>query len=108
MLSAVKQSVHRMTSHLQVISSYLEMKDYNKALSRTKESIKEMHALEASLTGLANLGMTVPENGAVVVPHGSTVVSHEDVNVDVGSDEVRAVDQNEVRSGCGNDNPKTK
>jgi hypothetical protein len=108
MLRAVKQSVHRMTSHLQVISSYLEMKDYNKALGRTKESIKEMHALEASLTGLANLGMTVPENGAVVVPHGSTVVSHEDVNVDVGSDEVRAVDRNEVRSGCGNDNPKTK
>jgi hypothetical protein len=92
MLKAVKQSVHRMTSHLQVISSYLEMEDYTKALGRTKESIKEMHVLEASLTGLANLGMTVPENGAVVVPHGSTVVSHEDVNVDVGSDEVRAVD----------------
>ena len=52
--------------------------------------------------------MTVPENGAVVVPHGSTVVSYEDVNVDVGSDEVQAVDQNEVRSGCGDDNPKTK
>jgi hypothetical protein len=108
MLKAVKQSVRRMTSHLQVISSHLEMKDYDKALGRTKESIKEMHALEASLTGLANLGMTVPENGAVVVPHGSTVVSYEDVNVDVGSDEVQAVAQNEVRSGCGNDNPKTK
>jgi len=108
MLRAVKQSVHRMTSHLQVISSYLEMKDYVKALGRTKESLKEMHALEASLTGLANLGMTVPENGAVVVPHGSTVVSHEDVNVDVDCDEVRAVEQNEVRSGRGNDNPKTK
>jgi hypothetical protein len=108
MLEAVKQSVRRMTSHLQVISSYLEMKDYSKALGRTKESLKEMHALEESLTGLANLGMTVPENGAVVVPHGSTVVSYEDVNVDVGSDEVRAVDRNEVRSGRGNDNPKTK
>ena len=108
MLRAVKQSVHRMTSHLQVISSYLEMKDYDKALGRTKESIKEMHALEASLTGLANLGMTVPENGAVVVPHGSTVVSHEDVNVDVSSNEVRTVDKNEVRAGCGDDNPKTK
>jgi hypothetical protein len=108
MLGAVKRSVRRMTSHLQVISSYLEMKDYTKALGRTKESLKEMHALEASLTGLANLGMTVPENGAVVVPHGSTVVSYEDVNVDVGSDEVLAVDQTEVRSGRGNDNPKTK
>lgn len=108
MLTAVKQSVHRMTSHLQLISSYLEMMDYTKALGRTKETIKEMHALEASLSGLANVGMTVPENGAVVVPHGSTVVSHEDVNVDVDSKEVRAVDKNEIRAGCGNDNPKTK
>jgi hypothetical protein len=108
MLKAVKQSVHRMTSHLQLISSYLEMEDYAKALGRTKETIKEMHALEATLTGLANVGMTVPKNGAVVVPHGSTVVSHEDVNVDVDSDEVRAVEKNEVRVGYGNDNPKTK
>jgi hypothetical protein len=108
MLKAVKQSVHRMTSHLQLISSYLEMMDYTKALGRTKETIKEMHALEASLSGLANVGMTVPEHGAVVVPHGSTVVSHEDVNVDVDSEEVRAVAKNEIRAGYGNDNPKTK
>jgi hypothetical protein len=108
MLTAVKQSVHRMTSHLQLISSHLEMMDYAKALVRTKQTIKEMHALEASLTGLANVGMTVPANGAVVVPHGSTVLSHEDVNVDVDSDEVRAVEMNEVRVGYGNDNPKTK
>ena len=50
----------------------------------------------------------MPEDGAVVVPHGSTVVSHEDVNVDVDSDEVRSVDKNEVRAGHGHDNPKTK
>jgi hypothetical protein len=67
MLTAVKQSVHRMTSHLQLINSHLEMMDYTKALLRTKQTIKEMHALEANLTGLANAGMTVPENGAVVV-----------------------------------------
>src|ERR1700692_4332693 len=108
MLKAVKQSVHRMTSHLQLLSSYLEMEDYAKALGRTKQTIKEMHALEATLTGLANVGMTVPKNGAVVVPHGSTVVSHEDVNVDIDSDEVRSVDKNEVRAGYGDDNPKTK
>jgi len=57
---------------------------------------------------LANVGMTVPKDGAVVVPHGSTVVSHEDVNVDVNSDEVRSVDRSEVRAGHGDDNPKTK
>jgi|SRR5580700_9366546 hypothetical protein len=108
MLKTVKLSVRKMTSHLQLLSSYLEMTDYTKALAQTKETLREMHALESSLTGLANLGMTVPEDGAVVVPHGSTVVSYEDVNVDVEMDEVRAVDKNEVRAGCGNDNPKTK
>jgi hypothetical protein len=43
--------------------------------------------------------MTVPEDGAVVVPHGSRVVSHEDVNVDIDSNEVRSVDKDEVRDG---------
>jgi len=108
MLKAVRESVHRMTSHLQLISGYLEMEDYTRALEKTKETINELHALATSLTGLANVGMTVPKDGAVVVPHGSTVVSYEDVNVDVGSNEVRSVDKNEVRAGYGNDNPKTK
>ena len=108
MLKAVKESIHRMTSHLQLISGYLEMEDYTRALGKTKETIKELHALATSLTGLANVGMTVPKDGAVVVPHGSTVVSHEDVNVDVNSDEVRSVDRSEVRAGHGDDNPKTK
>jgi hypothetical protein len=52
--------------------------------------------------------MTVPEDGAVVVPHGSTVVSYEHVNVDIDSDEVRSVDKNAVLAGHGNDKPKTK
>jgi hypothetical protein len=108
MLKAVKDSVHRMTSHLQLISTYLEMEDYTRALGKTRETIHELHALATSLTGLANVGMTVPRDGAVVVPHGSTVVSYEDVNVDVDKDEVRAVDKNEVLAGHGNDNPRTK
>jgi hypothetical protein len=108
MLKAVKQSVHRMTSHLQLISGSLELEDYTKALRKTKETIKELHAPATSLTGLADGGMTVPENGAVVVPHGSRVVSYEDVNVDINSDEVQSVEKDEVRDGYGNDNPKTK
>ena len=108
MLKAVKEAVHRMAGHLQLISGYLEMEDYAKALGKTKETIKELHALAKSLTGLANLGMTVPTDGAVVVPHGSTVVSYEDVNVVVDSDEVRSVHKNEVLPGHGSDNPKTK
>jgi hypothetical protein len=108
MLKAVKESIHRMTNHLQLISGYLEMEDYTQALSKTRETIKELRGLAKSLTGLANLGMTVPKDGAVVVPHGSTVVSYEDVNVDVDSAEVRSVNKNEILPGHGGDNPKTK
>jgi hypothetical protein len=108
MLKAVKRSVNKMTSHLQLINSYLEVQDYSKALVKTKESIKELHALAISLAGLSNIGMTVPEDGAVVVPHGSTVVSHEDVNADVHSDEVQSIEKGEIRAGYGHEKPKTK
>jgi hypothetical protein len=108
MLKAVKESVHRITSHLQLISGHLEMEEYPNALGRTKDAIKELRALAKSLAGLANLGMTVPKDGAVVVPHGSTVVSYEDVTVDVDSDEVRSVDKDQVLPGHRSDNPKTK
>jgi hypothetical protein len=108
MLRSVKESVHRMTNDLQLISGYLEMEDYTKALAKTRETVKELHSLAENLTRMTNVGMTVPKEGAVVVPHGSTVVSYEDVNVDISSDEVRSVDKNEVRAGCGEDNPKTK
>jgi hypothetical protein len=45
MLKAVKESVHKMTSHLQLISGDLEMEDYTTALGKTGETIKELHAL---------------------------------------------------------------
>jgi len=108
MMKSVKESVRRMTSHLQLISGYLEIEDYTRALAKTRETVKELHKLAESLTGLASEGMTVPKEGAVVVPHGSTVVSYEDVNVDISSDEVRSVAKNEIRAGHGEDNPKTK
>ncbi len=108
MLKVLKESVHRMTSHLQLINGYLEMEDYPKALARTKDAIRELRGLAKSLAGLPNLGMTVPKDGAVVVPHGSTVVSYEDVTVDVESDEVRSVDKDQVLPGHSGDNPKTK
>jgi hypothetical protein len=63
MLKAVKRSVSKMTSHLQLITGYLEVHDYAKALVKTRESIKELHALATSLTVLSDLGMTVPEGG---------------------------------------------
>jgi hypothetical protein len=56
MLKAVKESVQRMTSYLQLISGYLEMEDYANALGKTRETIKELRALAKSLTGLNGPG----------------------------------------------------
>ena len=72
MLRTVKESVRRMTNQLQLISGYLELEDYSRALVKTRETMNELHALAESLTGLASARMTVPKDGAVVVPHGST------------------------------------
>jgi hypothetical protein len=83
MLKAVKQSVRGITSRLQLISTYLEMEDYTKEMEKIKETIQELHALATNLTGLANVATTAPQGGAVVAPHGSTVVSYEpDYGVD--------------------------
>ena len=62
MLKAVKVSVRKMTSHLQLINGYLEVHDYAEALVKTTEGIKELPALPTSLTGLSNIRMTVPND----------------------------------------------
>jgi hypothetical protein len=91
LLKAGKQLIHRMTSPLAGHERLLGNAGLHEGAGGTKETIEEMHALEASLTGLANL-----------VPHGSTVVTHEDMNVwEVDCNQVRAVDKNEVRAGKG-------
>jgi hypothetical protein len=107
-VQAVRQLLHRMTSHLQLINGSLELEDYTKALKKTKETLRELDALATSLMVLTDVGMTVPEDGAVAVPHGSRMVSYEDMNVDINSDEVPSVGKDEVHDGYGNDNPKTK
>jgi hypothetical protein len=86
----------------------LEPEDNVRVLRKTEETIKELHALAISLTGLANVGMTVPENGAVIVPHGSRVVSYEGVKVDIDIGQVRSVDRDEVCAGYATIIPRTK
>lgn len=102
----VKKTVHRLTDRLQAILGYLELSQYHKALSVTKETITELRLLAKQLTGMC---MTLPSVGSVVVvPHGTRVVSHEDVNVDVAPNEVRVVLDSDVRKGHGTANKKTK
>ena len=49
--------------------------------------------------GWRNWGMTVSKREAVMVPHGSTVVGYEDLNVDLDRRKQRSVDKEEIRSG---------
>ena len=66
----------------------------------TSGSIKQMHALgQESNGGWRNWGVTVSKREAVMVPHGSTVVGYEDLNVDLDRRKQRSVDKEEIRSG---------
>jgi hypothetical protein len=116
-----RESVHRMGDKLQAILSYLELEEHDKAIKVAKEVQGELHRQKAikaarevtvQLTHMKNVmdsHVKLPKHGSVVVvPHGTRVVSHEDVTEDVGADEVRVLDQSSVRVGHGTHNPKTK
>lgn len=49
---SAKESVRKMTSNLPKIRSCLKIEDCTRALGKMRETIKEMHALATSLTGL--------------------------------------------------------
>ena len=102
----LKQQVHRITNYLQEVLGYLEMSEYNKALNAVKKSIKELHGLAKQVSGLA-IG-TMPKGGVVVVPHGTRVVSSEDVTIDIPEDGVAIVSESDVRKGQGKHNPRSK
>ena len=65
MLKAVKESVHKLTSHLQLISGYLEMEDYTKALGKTDSAGADYFAspLWGDVQGDAPWGATADEYG---------------------------------------------
>ena len=115
------ESIHRMGDKLQAILGYLELDEHDKAIKIAREVQAELHrqkAVKAARETIVQLNhmstardapVRLPRKGSViVVPHGSRVVSHEDVNVDVGSDEVRVVEESSVRAGHGKHNPRTK
>jgi ribosome biogenesis protein Tsr3 len=119
---AHKETIHRLANKWQAMLAYLELDEHDKAIRAAKETVTELHRIKASraaketITQLnlmtdnkASSHVRLPKGGSVVVaPHGTRVVSHEDVTVDVDSDEVRVVDQSSVRTGHGTHNPKTK
>ncbi len=120
--SAKAHAHHQLTDKLQSVLSYVELDEIDKAIKHAKEVLSDLHRIKAhrhaksSVTelnranaALATSHVILPRNGSViVVPHGSRVVSHEDVNVDVASDEIRVVGPSSVRAGHGTHNPKTK
>jgi hypothetical protein len=109
-----------MGNNLQAILTYVEMDEHDKALKiigHVSGEIRRLKALNAARETIVQLNrmstamrspVMLPKGGSVVVPHGTRVLSHQDVNVDVDPDEVRVVDESSVRVGHGTHNPKTK
>lgn len=72
-LEHIKSSVHRMTNHLQLVLSFLEMEQYHKALAAVKTAIKELQGLAKQLTGFV-VAQDVPDDKVVVVPEATTII----------------------------------
>ena len=108
MAQHIKEAIHRLSNQLQLVLSHIEAEQYPEALQATKLAVREIRQLAKNLTGLCNdplLGQKVPLGGAVVVPKGTKILHHEDVNVDVPPDEVRTVEHSEVREGFPHKRP---
>jgi hypothetical protein len=92
----IKDAIHHLINQLQVVLSHLELEDYKKAHRAAKDAANMAVRLAKQC---AEVAITVPEGGGVVVPKGTRILHHEDVNVDVAPNEVRSVTAREVRDG---------
>jgi hypothetical protein len=95
-IDTVKQAVHRVANHIQGVLGWLELADYGKALISARDAGKALAGLLRTLYAMH--AMTVPRDGGLVVPHGTTILGHEDVNVDVADDEIMTVTHGEIRT----------
>ncbi len=94
MLDAVKKQVHIINNKLQIIISYLELGNYMKALTATRDAIKEARILANMLTGVL---AAVPVDRAVIVaPPNVTIVRPEEVEVVLADDTVVDIPPNVV------------
>jgi hypothetical protein len=92
----LKDAIHRLANQLQLILSYIEVEEYTKAMAATRLAVREIRGLSKQLTGICG---KIPTGGGIVVPKGTQILSHEQVNIDVAEDEVRTVERSEVLEG---------
>jgi hypothetical protein len=116
---SLTESVHRLTNQMQLVLFHLDVESrcplgypcretHEKALGATRASIAILYQLSAALRTFV-LIMPAGESGsAIVAPHHSKIVSHDDLVVDIPADEVKVVDVGEIREGEGDHNPRTK
>jgi hypothetical protein len=107
MPESIQMQVHRITNHMQVVLGYLELEQYPKALVEVRAAISALHVLSSQVARLI-VTRHMPHKSVVVVPHGTRVVSSEDVTVDIPTDSVSIVPEGEVRKGQGKHNRRTK
>ena len=95
-----------MADRLTVAIGWLEQGHYDKVFVAVRDMGLELSRMAFAISHLCT---TLPKDGfVVVVPHGSVIVSHDDVTISVASDEVKVVPWASVRPGQGTANEPTK
>jgi hypothetical protein len=69
MIEALRSKVHILTNQMQAILGYLELEEYQKALTATKLAIRELRGIATVLTG----HMLSVRSEAVIVPDRAVV-----------------------------------
>jgi hypothetical protein len=106
-MESLKNGVHRITDHLQLVLAYLELEQYPKALAQVREAIVDLRKIAIQVSGLMVV-RRMPRKSVVVVPHGTRTVSSDDVKIDVPKDAVTILPESDVLPGHGKDNKRSK
>src|ERR1700690_781706 len=110
MQAALKSLDVRHVNQLQLALSYLEMEldcplarhcpldsGTRRAINALRQAIIIHNQRDAMLRAWTMI--VPPSGGIIVVPHGSQIVSHDDLLIDIPADEVRVVEASDVKKG---------
>jgi hypothetical protein len=94
----IRLAMDQVSNHLHTVVLYLALEKYEEALESTNKSISEMSNLVELLTGVV-FSHHLADGEVVVVPHGTKVVSSEDVGVEIPKGNVQVVSTSDVKEG---------
>lgn len=102
----LKECVYRLTNHLQLVMGHIEERNYGKALDVVRLAVSDLQVL-GTLLSRNVISTSMPRSSVVVVPHGTRVVSSDDMVTHISPDAVEVAPESDVKPGQGKQNRKT-